>query len=147
VGRLSIAILMSMALLLMLVAPVAATVRQPTGPRLNLFLGNQSYQASTAFHIRDGWLLDSTTIDAIGRYSFTLDVDGSPRASDFRTSQEFADGFVAKTWYFNFPVGMTGTHTFVGHFLGPCGGSFPCNGLPAESVIELGTLTATVTFF
>jgi hypothetical protein len=134
-----------MALLLMLIAPVAATARQPTGDRLSLFLGDQSFPASTAFHIKHGHGLDIGT-PSLGLYSFTLDVDGSPRAFDFKTT-EIADGFVAKLWYFNFPAGMTGTHTFVGHFLAPCGGiNAPCNGLRPNSVIEIFTLTATVTF-
>jgi len=148
VRRLSMAILMSTAVLLMLVAPVAATSRQPTGPRVNLFLGNQSFPASTAFHIYDGFALLGTE-PAIGKYSVTLTVDGSPRAFDFKTSQELADGSLIKLWYFNFPAGMTGTHTFVSHFLVPCSasGSFtPCNGLSPNTVVEAFALTATVTF-
>jgi hypothetical protein len=146
--RLSICLLMSSALLVGVAAtPVAGAIKQPTGDRINLFAGTQSYPASTAFHIRDGWLLlDPTSIDAIGKYTFALDVDGSPRAADFRTTQTMSDGSVAKLWWFNFPTGMTGTHTFTGHFLGPCGGSFPCNGQAPNTVVEQGAVSATVTF-
>jgi hypothetical protein len=147
VRRSSLAIALSVGLLVILVAPVAAATKQPTGNRINLFLGNQSYSASTAFHVKDGWLfLDPTTIDAIGKYSFTLDVDGSPRSADFRTSEESTDGSLLKVWYFNFAAGMTGTHTFTGHFWGPCGGSIPCNGKPFNSVVEQATISATVSF-
>jgi hypothetical protein len=147
VRRSSLAIALSVGLLVILVAPVAAATKQPTGNRINLFLGNQSYPASTAFHVKDGWLfLDPTTIDAIGKYSFTLDVDGSPRSADFKTSEESTDGSLAKLWYFNFAAGMTGTHTFTGHFWGPCGASFPCNGQPSNTVVEQGTVSATVSF-
>ena len=138
-----------MTILLMVTAPVGATVRQPTGPRINLFLGNQSFPASTAFHIYDGFGLAGTE-DAIGRYSITLTVDGSPRAFDFKTSQQGTDGSLTKLWYFNFPAGMTGTHTFVSHFLVPCSASgpfgVPCNGLSPNTVVEAFALTATVTF-
>jgi hypothetical protein len=146
--RLLIGFVVPSALLLTIAAvPAAAAVKQPTGTRINLFNGNQPYPASTAFHIKDGWLFtDPTAVDAIGKYSFTLDVDGSPRAFDFKTSEERTDGSLLKLWYFNFPSGMTGSHTFVGHFLGPCGGPVPCNGLPARTVVEQITLTATVTF-
>lgn len=146
--RLSIPILLSAAFLVAgAVAPVAGAVKQPTGNRINLFAGDQSFPASTAFHIRDGWLfLDPTTIDAIGRYTFTLDVDGTPRSPDFRTSQTGSDGSLFKLWWFNFPAGMTGTHIFVGHFLGPCGSAYPCNGQPPNTVVEQITLTVTVTF-
>jgi hypothetical protein len=148
VRRLSIAIALSSVLLLAIsAAPAAGAVKQPTGSRINLFLGNQSYAASTAFHIRDGWLFpDPTTVDAIGRYSFTLDVDGASRAADFRTSETLPDGSLAKLWWFNFPSGMTGAHTFVGHFLGPCGAAAPCNGQMPNTVVEIYTLSATVTF-
>jgi hypothetical protein len=146
--RLSIPILLSAAFLVAAaVVPVAAASKQPTGNRINLFAGDQSYPASTAFHIRDGWLfLDPTTIDAVGKYTFTLDVDGTPRSPDFKTSETGSDGSLLKLWWFNFPAGMTGSHTFVGHFLGPCGSSYPCNGKPPNSVVEQQRLTVTVTF-
>jgi hypothetical protein len=146
--RLSIPILLSAAFLVAAaVVPVGAASKQPTGNRINLFGGDQSYPASTAFHIRDGWLFpDPTTVDAVGKYTFTLDVDGTPRAPDFKTSETLNDGSLFKLWWFNFPTGMTGTHNFVGHFLGPCGGSYPCNGQPPNTVVEQHRLTVTVTF-
>jgi hypothetical protein len=147
VRRLSMVILASMALLLVVAAPAGAAVRQPTGPRINLFFGNQSFNASTPFHIYDGFALLGTE-PAIGRYSVTLTVDGAPRAYTFKTSQENPDGSLIKLWYFNFPAGMTGTHTFVSHFLVPCGASpsIPCNGLPPNTVVDAFDLTGTVTF-
>jgi hypothetical protein len=146
--RLLIPILLSAAFLVAAaVVPVAGAGKQPTGDRINLFAGDQSYPASTAFHIRDGWLfLDPSTIDAVGKYTFTLDVDGTLRAPDFKTSETGSDGSLLKLWWFNFAAGMSGTHTFVGHFLGPCGGSYPCNGQPPNTVVEQHRLTVTVTF-
>ena len=142
------AILVSMALVLVVAAPVGAAVKQPTGPRINLFFGNQSFAAASPFHIYDGFGLLGTE-PAIGRYSVTLTVDGAPRAYTFKTSQENPDGSLSKLWYFNFPAGMTGTHTFVSHFLIPCGttiGAPSCNGLAPNSVVDAFDLTATVTF-
>jgi hypothetical protein len=147
VRRLFMAIVTSMAVLLTVAAPVGATNQVPTGNRINLFLGDQSYPASTAFHIKHGFLLNPTVDSAIGKFVFTLEVDGVSRPVDFRTSQELPDGSVEKWWYFNFPNGMTGTHTFVGHHRGPCGSQFvPCNGQPRNTVVDLLTLTGTVTF-
>lgn len=144
--RLSLAMITSMALLIVVAAPVAASVKQPTGPRVNLFLGNQSFPASTAFHIYDGFALLGTE-PAIGRYSVTLTMDGTSRPFDFKTTQENPDGSLIKTWYFNFPAGMTGAHTFTSHFLVPCGSTFtPCNGLAPNTVVDAFDLTATVTF-
>jgi hypothetical protein len=139
------AALTSMALLLMVAAPAGATNQQPTGDRINLFLGDQSYPASTPFYLKHGFGLDPRTDGAIGLYTFTLDLDGAARAATFRTT-EYADGFVIKWWYFNFPNGMTGTHTFVGHHWAPCGDSIPCNGSLPGTLVEILTLTATVTF-
>ena len=146
--RFSLCVLLSSAFLVTLaVGPVGATNQQPTGNRINLFLGDQSYPASTPFHIKHGFLLNPTTDDAIGRYTFTLEVDGAARAADFRTTGTLPDGSVEKWWYFNFPNGMTGTHTFIGHHFAPCGGPFlPCNGQRPNTLVDVSTLSVTVTF-
>lgn len=146
--RRSLSLLLSSAFMVTLaVGPVGATNEQPTGSRINLFLGDQAYPASTAFHIKHGFLLNPITDNAIGRYVFTLEVDGVARSATFRTTEELPDGTVVKWWYFNFPSGMTGAHTFVGHHRAPCGSQFvPCNGQRPNTPVDVLTLTGTVTF-
>ena len=147
--RVPLALVLSSVLLLGLAtAPVAAVTKQPVGSRINLFSGNQTFAASTAFHIDDGWgFIDTSTVDAIGKYSFALDVDGSPRSADFIQRSQTSAFELLELWFFNFPGGLTGTHTFTGHFLEPCnGGSVPCNGNRIHTPVETLTVAATVTF-
>jgi hypothetical protein len=90
-------------------APAMAVVQQPVGTRLNLFLVNQAFPASTAFHIRDGFLLRPGT-DATGKFTFALDVDGAARSPDFKQNSTTSTGDLVRLWVFNIPAGMTGTH-------------------------------------
>jgi hypothetical protein len=147
--RLSLALVVATTLLVGLAtAPVTAATKQPVGSRINLFQGNQTFAASTAFHIDDGWgFTDTSAVDAIGKYSFALDVDGSPRVADFVQRSQSAGFELLELWFFNFASGLTGTHTFTGHFLEPCnGGSVPCNGNKIHTPVETLTVSATVTF-
>jgi hypothetical protein len=79
-------------------------------------------RAGAPFHYLLGWELPPGT-DAVGKFSWALDVDGTPRAADFTfhgPSSVYANG-VARAWYFNFPGGMNaGTHTFTAHGFTPC---------------------------
>ena len=49
---------------------------------------------------------------------------------------------------FNFPNGMTGVHTFTGHWFLACGfdPEIPCNGRPPTTPVEYDTESVTVTF-
>lgn len=144
-------ILISIVIMLaLLVAPTPAMAGEkvPVGDRINIFnSGAIDFPAGAPFHIAHGWLLDSNT-DAIGVYDFKLEVDGT-----LLKKEDFVDRMVTSgdpdtfllSWTFNFPNGMTGTHTFTGHWLGPCqGGVGPCSS-PNEKV-ELRVSTMIVTF-
>ena len=146
--RLSIALVATTLLVGLATAPVTAATKQPVGSRINLFLGNQAFAASTAFHIDDGFgFADTSTVDAIGKYSFALDVDGGPRAADFIQRSQSSAFELLELWFFNFASGLTGTHTFTGHFFEPCnGGSVPCNGNRIHTPVETLTLSAIVAF-
>ena len=55
------------------------------------------------------------------------------------------------SWVYNYPEGMTGVHTFTGHWLGPCKvlvdtGLYPGPCDKPMEVIEAGTHTLQVTF-
>jgi hypothetical protein len=130
---------------------------QPVGDRINVLLGfPASYPANTPFHIRHGWGL-LPHVEA-GIFSFELDVDGVPREEDFVLRFAVPPGLtglpnviLVRTWVHNFAAGMTGTHTFTGHWIAPCDqaddvGEYtgPCR-TPNEPV-EAITRSLTVTF-
>jgi hypothetical protein len=129
------------------VLPAAATTQQPVGPPINVFAGTPTtFPASAPFHIEHGWGLGSSD-DAVGKFSFALGVDDTYRAEDFvlRTLITGNPDVLSRIWVFNFPSGMTGTHTFVGHWLAPCYVTAgPCSN--PNTVVEVGRHTLTVTF-
>jgi len=148
---------LSAALVLTGVAPAAEPV--PVGDRINVFAGTPTtYPAGQPFHIRHGWSVGITAHpEQTGLWRFSLDVDGVPRAADdtdFNAEPAPTTGFDAprlnRGWIFNFPAGMTGRHTFTGHWIGPCelavesGYPGPCN-RPNEPVEAL-TRSLTVDF-
>jgi hypothetical protein len=142
----------------------AAATKEEIGPRINVLTGTPTtFPAGVPFHVHHGFGwgvgIETFTPPAGGVYSFALDVDGVPRAEDFVIRETFpppATGLdfdlQARTWVFNFPAGMTGAHTFTGHWFQPCGAAVagpaeypgPCKD-PAESV-EVITSSLTVTF-
>lgn len=133
------------ALVLTMVGSAGAATKQAVGARISLFVGPTSFPAATAFHIKHGFLLGPTD-EVIGKYEFKLDVDGAPRSSDFVEKTTFADGSFSRLWVFNFPAGMSGSHTFTGHFFVPCLTVIDCAGARPNTPMEVLTLTKTVTF-
>jgi hypothetical protein len=100
--------------------PALAGERAPTGDRIGLFGGDQSYPAGTSFYVLHGNMGVVDEDAAIGRNRFVLEVDGSVVPATYQTREE-ADGLMIHLWVFNFPDGMTGVHTFTGHWYAPCG--------------------------
>ena len=145
--------------MIVITTPAAALPQEPVGDRLSLFAGPvQTFPANTPFHIRHGASFhapgDSNTR---GLYEFQLEVDGVPQQADFTLIQTFPIGggsAQARFWVYNFPNGMTGTHTFTGHLLGPCAqlvsdGSYSgsCGNNPMAQVeADISPVTVTVTF-
>jgi hypothetical protein len=128
--------------------PAAAGAKHPTGARLLLFVADGSTRAAnTAFYVQHGFAFDPGTPSA-GLWRFTLDVDGISRAPSYVQSNTYPSGDLeSREWIFNFPSGLSGTHTFVGHWLVPCGiAGFPCNGLPRNTLVKEFDLSATVSF-
>jgi hypothetical protein len=127
--------------------PAAATTQQPVGPPINVLTGTPTtFPAKAPFHIEHGWGLDSSD-DAVGKLSFALEVDDTYRAEDFvlRNVITGKPDVLSRIWVFNFPSGMTGTHTFVGHWLAPCYVTAgPCSNPTA--IVEIDRHTLTVTF-
>ena len=75
--RTQIALALATTLLLGLTAvPVMAVPNQPVGERVNLLLGDQTFPASTPFHIDHGFGHEVGDT-AIGLSDFMLDMDGT----------------------------------------------------------------------
>lgn len=135
--------------------PAPAADHAPTGGHINLVLGTPTtYPAGEPFSIQHGWGIAPEDPPAVaGVFSFALDVDGIRRAEDFviRTTTPTPASpldapILNRGWVFNFPDGMTGTHTFTGHWIVPCrySGATTCR-TPNDPTDQF-TRTLTVTF-
>jgi hypothetical protein len=139
---------------LVLVSPVLAKGKVPMGDRINVLTGTPtSFSANSPFHINHGWVLSVPDDGPIGSYYFTLDVDGVMVAADYRTRgiESTHPTNVKLLWWYNFPSGMGGTHTFTGHWYGHCqtavdNGSYPGPCPSRDARVELKTHSVTVTF-
>ena len=147
--RLPIALALATTLLLGLTAvtSMAAPKNQAVGERVDLRLGDQTFPASTPFHIDHGFAF-STTDHAIGLSSFVLDMDGTPLTADFIRWSHLGDGLtVSELWYYNFPSGLTGIHEFTRHYFQACNNdTVPCDGRRINSPVETLAVSALVTF-
>lgn len=120
-------ILICAMLILMSVNPVQAKSHETTGEKIDInYDGTFTYPAETAFYISHGWwLAPKYEIKyPTGGYEFRLDIDGEYIEEDYIDRTKVIDeelGFLILTvWVFNFPDGMTGSHTFGGHWFMPC---------------------------
>jgi hypothetical protein len=147
--RLSIALLLSTTVLLGLFAApsTAAPNNQAVGDRLDLRDGDQSFPASTPFHIDHGFAF-TIGDNTIGLSDFVLDMDGTLLTADFVRRTPVGDGFtVSKLWYYNFPSGLTGTHEFTRHYFEACNNdTVSCDGNRINTPVEDFAVSAVVTF-
>jgi hypothetical protein len=118
-ARLTVASL-TIVLLLTSAGGAGATSKVRVGDRISLFTPPTTYPAATAFHIWHGFVFEESD-RPLGRYAFVLDVDGVERAADFFEVTLVDRRMISKVWVFNFPNGLTGVHTFDGHWITPTG--------------------------
>jgi hypothetical protein len=116
-ARLTVAAI-TIVLLLTSVGGAVAASKERVGERISLFAPPDTFPAGTAFHLWHGFVFEDFD-RGYGRYQFRLDVDGVERAADFFEMDVFDRGTISKVWVFNFPAGLTGTHTFEGHWITP----------------------------
>jgi len=150
----TIFILMLIAILVMAV-PAAAKGNEPVGDRISVFPpGTPSeFPAGAPFHISQGWLLDPSD-GPPGSFDFELEVDGIPRDEDFAlwaVDHSWNPVRLVRSWLHNFPDGMTGTHTFTGHWFAPCQHAvdslmFPGPCPKPNAKVEVLSNSLTVTF-
>ena len=144
---------LSIVVLLTLAIPYSALADQePDGESISLFFPPSEFTAGAPFNIQHGWTLTSNG-EALGIFAFKLEVDGVLLREDFKMlSAESGDpDTLRKKWVYNFPDGMTGTHTFTGHWYAPCWYAIdfleypgPCETPNAK--FETNSLTATINF-
>ena len=137
-------------------ASTASASPAPTGTRISIFGGAQTFPAGQPFYISHFWALQPTPNGALGLWTFSVSVDGVPQHGLGSTQVIFDPDFgmlLFRPFLFNFPQGMTGTHVFAGTFSGPCSlmvaqgfATGPCS-TPNAVVPETGDpFITTVTF-
>jgi hypothetical protein len=113
---------------LLLATPALAREKEPTGDRIIIHPMNapptQDYPAETPFYIAHGWI-EIPPHAVPGQVFFELELDGvivKPTYVEHTTvvGEYGPSPFFDKTWFFNFPEGLTGQHIFEGHWIGPC---------------------------
>jgi hypothetical protein len=147
-----IAVLLIMALLAM-ATPALADRDAPVGERIGLFFGDErEFPAETPFNIRHGWIQPSTD-DAIGIFDFELSIDGVLQKESFKmfSATSGDPDLLNRYWVYNFPYGMTGTHTFTGRWFAPCQYAvdfleYPDSCATPNEKVETNTRTLIVTF-
>ena len=154
-----LAVVLPLALAALVSAPGAvAAGRDRVGATISIFGGAiQTFPAGQPFHFEHGWGLQPGGDHALGKFGFSLTVDGVEVKRDFLDTIPVDDPLygriLSRHYVFNFPDGMTGTHVFGGTYFGPCQGfvnggfaTGPCS-KPNETISTSGSpFTITVTF-
>ena len=105
---------------------VAAKPMQRIGEQLFIPLGSGTmyYYENFPFHIAHGWRSEiGNPQRTTARGGTRLEIDGMPIPHDFieRTIIEYeGTDYLAKFFVFNFPIGMTGVHTFDMYYSNSC---------------------------
>ena len=93
----------------------------PTGTRISIFGGSQTFPANQPFYFRHLWGLTPSVSGPVGLWTFSLSVDGVPQHGFVDTQVIFdpvGGTLLLRPFLFNFPQGMTGTSS-QGHSLVP----------------------------
>jgi hypothetical protein len=121
-----VAFVLPLALAALAAAPgVLAASHERTGAQIQVTGGAfQTFPAGQPFFVAHGWFYEPRVMPAVGKFRFSLTVDGVEVRPSFIDMNPLDDpvhgrhGF--RPYVFNFPEGMTGTHVFTGTFFGPC---------------------------
>jgi hypothetical protein len=144
-------VLLLCAALLLVAAPLAAEAPSEVGERINVLFGTpDTFPAGEPFHIWHGW--DFPVEDwPPGHFDFQLEMDGVVQSEDhFFVFPILWQGSMwqLRVWLYNFPDGMTGTHTFTGHWIAPCQYAVEEYGYPGPCPnpnVEVEALTESLT--
>jgi hypothetical protein len=117
---------------LMITVPVMAAKLEPVGEQIHIRIGPEIryYPANTPFFIRHGWMsiLDPKKPSDVAKFAksrFELEIDGEPVEEDYVDIVRVAGddpgtANIYQYFYFIFPEGLTGEHTFTGHWYIEC---------------------------
>lgn len=146
----SIVVLLLSFVLLLTAAPLLADQPTPVGARVDLLGGTpDTLPAGEPFFVGQGWVFDNEAYPP-GHFNFQLEVDGVLQHEDhFFVRPD--DPFLIRFWVFNYE-GMSGTHTFTGHWICPCqfavdmfGYPGPCENPNTEVEVINNSLTVNFT--
>jgi len=133
----------------------AMAAEEPVGERINVLIEEPfTYPAGEPFFVGHGWSDAPLPQVPIGRFGFTLEVDGvdQGKGSLLNAGPGLTGGFWWRWWVFNFPEGMpAGDVTFTGHWLAPCEWAvewfaYPDTCRTPNAMVEVLTAEHTVTF-
>ncbi len=145
-------VILLLILMLAIAIPAAAKAKETVGEKINVLTGApEAFTAGEPFHIAHGWGFSPPEDKPHGKYEFWLDVDGVMVEPDFISRSGGGSPLIIWLWVHNFPDGMTGTHTFTGHWLAPCKyadleGAPPGACPTSKGQFEALTQSLTVTF-
>jgi len=143
-----IVLLAVLVLLLLVSTPVAAGDKEPVGDYLGWgvteFPANEPFFKFHGFWFTEDELANDVT--NLGGYYFELELDGEIIKPSYKIIGYDPEINEYNKWYvYNFPEGMTGTHTFTGHYYGACQDYFDDCKNPGAG-IEIWTPSNTVEF-
>ena len=117
---------------LLITMPVMAKKLEPTGEQINVRTDPEigGYPANTPFYIRHGWMSilepgEPPDLAKFAKSRFELEIDGELVEEDYVEivrveGEEPGTANIFQYFYFIFPEGMTGEHTFTGHWYIEC---------------------------
>ena len=150
-------LLLAILLSLIMTAPAAAASKDPTGPQIRVDPdgGVFHYPENTPFHIRHGWHSaitqgEEVNVKLLAKAGFSLEIDGSYVGETYidRVRLVGEDPVLTdlyKFYFFNFPDGLTGEHTFTGHWYIQCE-DWQDDCIDPHEIIEPQTRTITIIF-
>jgi hypothetical protein len=139
--------------LLAIAIPTTADSEKTVGDRIHIWYGPDEFPAGTPFHIKHGWWITPSYNPPapVGIYGFELEIDGIYQRADYIVSKYFLEyEQINRQWVYNFPDGMTGTHTFTGYSIISCQDAVdseiipgPCRTPNEKIILPWGELTVT----
>ena len=152
-------LILTIALVLIMAAPAAAANNVPTGPQIRVDPADGNpiyYPENTPFHIRHGWHASITpgediNVGYLAKAGFSLEIDGAYVEETYidrvKISEDpvYVEGLY-KFYFFNFPDGLTGEHTFTGHYYVQCE-DWQEECVNPKEIIEVGSRTITIIFY
>ena len=126
------------ALSLVVVSPVLA--KKPAATGEGLAIGETEFPPNTPFHIAHGFAGEPRPD---GRYKYMLEWNGEFVKFDlYEIYKDSETETWSWRWIYNFPEGLSGMHTFIHHWYGPCGEG--CE--QPNKIVEIFRRTQTVNF-